>query len=271
MNMKATVLIDNIADGRLAAEWGLAVYVEYGDKKILLDTGSTGIFTDNADVLGIELADIDYAVLSHAHYDHADGMEAFFARNKKAKFYLRAGASENCYKNVWLFKKYIGIKRGTLARFADRIEYADGDYELAPGVTLIPHKTEGLESIGKKAGMCVRRGARFYPERFEHEQSLVFDTDKGLVIFNSCSHGGADNIITEVQRTYPGKHIYAIIGGFHLFMSSDETVRALAARIKATGIERVITGHCTGKRAYEILREELGEMVTQIHSGLVIE
>ena len=67
------------------------------------------------------------------------------------------------------------------------------------------------------------------------------------------------------------KKIYALIGGFHLFESADSEVVALAERIKATGIEQIYTGHCTGKKAYSILKESLGEKCSQLSVGLVIE
>jgi 7,8-dihydropterin-6-yl-methyl-4-(beta-D-ribofuranosyl)aminobenzene 5'-phosphate synthase len=65
--------------------------------------------------------------------------------------------------------------------------------------------------------MFVRTDSGFKPDDFSHEQSLVLETDMGLIIFNSCSHGGAVNIINEIKSTFPGKHIYGLIGGFHLF------------------------------------------------------
>ena len=61
--------------------------------------------------LPIYLDSVELGVLSHAHYDHADGMAAFFARNAHAPFYLRAGSAENCYGKRWIFHKYIGIRR----------------------------------------------------------------------------------------------------------------------------------------------------------------
>ena len=57
-----------------------------------------------------------------------------------------------------------------------------------------------------------RIGRTWIPDDFSHEQSLVLDTEKGLVIINLCSHGGAANIINEVQETFPQKHVYGIIG-----------------------------------------------------------
>ena len=113
-------------------------------------------------------------------------------------------------------------------------------------------------------------GRRLSPDTFAHEQSLVFDTSQGLVIFNSCSHGGADNIIREVGDTFPDKKIYALFGGLHLHASTDEDVLALAKRIHKTGIRKIYTGHCTGDHALELLKEELGDVVEGICSGFEI-
>lgn len=267
--MFAKVLIDNITKNDLVSEWGLSFYIEYEGHKILLDTGASGEFANNAKTLGINLSEIEFGVLSHAHYDHADGMPTFFAENKDAKFYLRKGAGENCYGKKNFFRyKYNGIKPGTLDTYADRIEYAEGDYCVVDGVYLIPHKTVGLERIAKRVQLFVKDNGKMFPDDFAHEQSLVFETPKGLVIFNSCSHGGPDNIITEITATFPEKEICAYIGGLHLYKSSEEEVRALAKRIKDTGIEKVITGHCTGDEGFRILKEELGDIVEQMYTGM---
>jgi len=78
------------------------------------------------------------------------------------------------------------------------------------------------------------------------------------------------DIIKEVSGAYPGKRIYAMIGGFHLYHTSEEGVRALAGRIRSTGIEKIYTGHCTGAAAYEILKEELGEQAEGLYTGMEI-
>lgn len=270
--MIAKVLIDNITKNDLISEWGLSFYIEYHGHHILLDTGASGNFAENAKNMGLDLEKIEAGVLSHAHYDHADGMPAFFEVNKGAKFYLRKGSGENCYgkKNFFLYK-YNGIAPGTLETFADRIEYVEGDYKLMDGVYLIPHKTVGLEKIAKKVHLYVKDNGKMFPDDFAHEQSLVFDTPKGLVIFNSCSHGGPDNIFTEVAATFPEKEICAYVGGLHLYKSSEEEVRALAKRIKDTGIKKIITGHCTGDEAFTILKEELGDIIEQMYTGMEME
>ncbi len=266
--MIATVIVDNTASGGLAGEWGLCILVEQAGKKILLDTGASDLFVKNMRQLGFDISDIDYAVLSHAHYDHANGIPTFFRLNQKAKFYFRESAQEDCYGKRFIFQKYIGIPKGLMTRYADRIEAVSGDYELMKGAYLIPHKTADLEAIGKREGMLRRTSDGWKPDDFSHEQSLVLDTEKGLVILNSCSHGGVVNIIREVGRTFPDKHVYGIIGGFHLFNKSAAEVRDEARRIRETGIDFVCTGHCTKERAYAILKEELGDRLSQLSVGL---
>lgn len=269
--MRATVVVDNIKNGQVPGEWGLCIFIEYEEKKILLDTGASALFAENADRLNISLSDIDIAVLSHGHYDHANGMERFFQINEKAKFYLQNGCGENCYARKWIFSKYIGIPRGVLTNYRDRIVYASGNYSICEGIGLIPHTSEGLSDIGKREHMYQKRKRRWYPDDFSHEQSLVFETLDGIVVFNSCSHGGFFNIINEVKAAYPGRKVKAYIGGLHIYNKTENEIRELAGMIRNTGMEYVCTGHCTGKRAYGILKEELGDMVHQFYTGLVME
>lgn len=65
--MRATVVVDNIGTDAMPGEWGLCVYIEYGDKVILLDAGASALFQENAQKLGLDLGRVDCGVLSHAH------------------------------------------------------------------------------------------------------------------------------------------------------------------------------------------------------------
>ena len=89
--MLAIVLSDNIADGDFQGEWGLSIYIEYNGKNFLLDTGASNLFVQNANKLGKSIKAVDYAILSHAHYDHSDSMATFFnLNNTPHSFYGKA-------------------------------------------------------------------------------------------------------------------------------------------------------------------------------------
>lgn len=158
-----------------------------------------------------------------------------------------------------------------MKKYESRIRYIKGFTELCKDIYLVPHCTDGLDKLGKQTGIYIKQGHRLIPDCFEHEQSLVIRSEKGLVIFNSCSHGGADNIINETAHFFPGEKIYALIGGFHLYKSDEKRVRALAENISKTGIEKIYTGHCTGEKAFAILKEELGDKALELYSGLEID
>ena len=104
--MRVRILIDNITHSTLKAEWGLSIHIEYQGMKVLLDMGASDYFARNADALGIDLKQVDYAVLSHAHYDHADGLETFLEMNRRAGVYIQAEAGEIIYSRCireWIF------------------------------------------------------------------------------------------------------------------------------------------------------------------------
>jgi 7,8-dihydropterin-6-yl-methyl-4-(beta-D-ribofuranosyl)aminobenzene 5'-phosphate synthase len=283
--MLVKILVDNIASDGCAAplcgEWGLSVYIEFEGRRYLLDAGASRQFARNAAAIGIDLSKVDSAILSHAHYDHANGLPEFFHINEKATCFMRQGVAENCYHTHRLFgpfayHEYIGIRKGALKRFADRIRFVEGDSQIAPNVYLVPHKDsvvspETRADIARAAGLSIKENGRYRYDSFDHEQSLVFDTPKGLFVMNSCSHAGADNIVKEIEATFPGKKIFAILGGFHLYRYPDDRVRAFAERLRELDVQQIYTGHCTGNRAFEILHDVLGKRAHQMFTGMTME
>lgn len=269
---KVTILTDNIAHGECKAEWGFSAHIHYRGRNYLLDTGSSALFAKNAAAVGLRLNDVDAAILSHAHVDHSGGFAAFFQKNVRAQLYVSCNCAEDCYFKLGPIRKYVGVPRGLMAGNFERIvRVPDELYQIAEGVWLVPHVRNRLEDIGKRAHLYRRAGRKIVPDDFSHEQSLVFETEKGLIVLNSCSHGGLDNIARDVRHYLPGKKIYMTIGGLHLAGMRKDAVREIAGKIRALDIERVITGHCTGNKAYAVLREELGDRVTQTYTGMVIE
>lgn len=267
--MKITVLIDNIEDNNCISEWGLSFYIEYNNHVFLLDTGSSSNFIDNANKLRVDLKSVDYGILSHAHYDHSDGMDAFFNLNNKANFYLQKSSKENCYSKRLFSKKYIGIKQGILENFDNRITYVDNVYQICDGVKLIGHSSKGLDNIGVREHMFLKTNTGYVPDCFDHEQSLVFELKDGIIVFNSCSHGGIKNIYNEIKKEYPNSKIIAYFGGLHLFNKKNKEIINLSEDIKKLDIEKIYTGHCTGDNAYMLLKNALKDRIEQFKCGSI--
>lgn len=91
--MKVTMLLENDLERQdLKNVHGLSFYIETEEKKVLFDFGPDDSFMRNAEKLGIDLKEVDLAVLSHGHQDHGGGIFEFLHYNKKAKVYIQEEA-----------------------------------------------------------------------------------------------------------------------------------------------------------------------------------
>ena len=270
-HLKMTALVDNTAVFPFLCEWGLSILIEADKTKILLDTGSSDMFAKNAEQLGIDLSDVKLGVLSHAHYDHSDGMDAFFSLNETAPFLVREGSCENCFGLKEGAMEYIGIKKGFLKEFQDRIRYVSGIHEISGGIWLIPHRAADYSAISRRNDLYIRKNKAYYSDSFSHEQSLVFDSPAGLVVFSSCSHTGMTNILEDIRLALGRKEIYAFVGGLHLYKLTDPELNDLCDEIEQSAVDRIFTGHCTGDHAFEFLRNRLGNRIVQFYSGFNCE
>ena len=265
--LEMTVLIDNVAEGPLVGEWGLSIMIDADDMRILLDTGASGLFAQNADCLNIGLESVDIGVLSHAHYDHSDGLDTFFSLNNHAPFLMREGTCENCFGIKDSKLHYIGIQTGVLKKHESHIQYVSGIHEIADGIWLVPHRRKDYSAIAIRNDLYTVIGNERCPDSFVHEQSLVFETKKGLIVFNSCSHVGMTNILADIREMLGRSDVYAYVGGLHLYKMTDEELAALSEEIRRTTIRYIFTGHCTGDHAFCYLEERLGTRIRQFSSG----
>ncbi len=271
-----TVLVENTTDGGLLrCEHGLSLLVEWRGRRILLDAGQTGLFLENADALGLSLTGLDASVLSHGHYDHAGGFGALLRRNPAARVYAQKTAFEPHLSGSGGKIHPIGIPPA-VAEQRERFLPVEGVTEILPGAYLMPHNTAELARLGAKGKLYRQTGVELMPDDFSHEQSLVLDTSRGLVLFNSCSHGGAANILREAREAL-GKPVYAYVGGLHLKGRRDgqevcaltpAEMEELCGAFLRENVRHIYTGHCTGEPGLEQLRQGLGERVYRLTTGL---
>lgn len=279
-SMRLCVLIENTSGtNELAAEHGLSLAVQHNNRQYLIDAGASGAAADNALKLNINLAETEAAFLSHGHYDHAGGFARILKENPEMKVYCGKNALGEYYSEKGEIH-YIGVPSGIKEAYAHRFSECENITELGNGVYIVPHMKAADDSIRKisaNTGMLEKKAENYVYDTFEHEISVVFDTAKGLVIINSCSHGGLINIIREVRAAVGNKTVYAYAGGLHMKAQrdgcevcafSDEEVRQMADFVAGEQIKRVITGHCTGDAAFKKLAEYIP--LERLESGKII-
>ena len=253
--------------------------IDTGDGLILIDTGyeeTADVIVESVGALGFDIRDIKYILHSHGHYDHAGGFGAFLGKYPDKRIYAMEAATGEYYSASGGSLHEIGIPKGVYPAYKENFGFFTEATKLGEGIHLIPHSTEGLERMGERSGLYKKVGDEMFPDDFIHEASLVFDTDRGLVIFNSCSHGGLLNILKEVESFLPGRKLYAFLGGLHMKGTrsgeeictfSETEIEQLAEGVKASGLERIYTGHCTGSCGYEQLKKYLPEVVYALRTG----
>lgn len=278
--MKITVLMENTAlEGcGLVPEHGLSLYIEYRGRKLLLDAGASGKFADNARALGVDLSAVELAALSHGHFDHADGLRRFFQVNSAAKVYVRPGAAGAYYAKDPDSYRFVGISRDIWEEAQERFVEAEGVCQLGEGAWLVPDTVCDPAFAGQAADLLFKRGEDdFIPDDYRHEQSLVLEEERGLVVFNSCSHTGIVNIVRGVKEQLPGREVFAVVGGLHMFgrnhtgmNCTPEYVFQVADALKELGVQEVYTGHCTGEIALGLLQERFGPGCRALSTGLTL-
>lgn len=277
--MKIKILIENTTSTpHLKCEHGLSIYIEYNEKRILLDAGSTSAFIDNAKNLNVDLEQIDFLVLSHGHYDHSGGLEEYFKMNPSKKVYAMAGIDGDYYSASGGDIHFIGVPKEVYPTYQGNFVLLKETTKLSDGVYIVPHKNPSeLTGVGERAKLFKKQNNEYVPDDFSHELSLVFDTHSGLVIFNSCSHSGIERIIKEV-RGYFGeeKKIAAFVGGLHMkgkcggkeiCTFTEKEIEKIVDFIQCNNVEKLYTGHCTGIVGYEMLRKYMENNVEYISTG----
>ncbi len=267
--MKIVNLIeDTVGDSGCRAEHGLSFYIETEGHRLLLDTGATDAFIENAAQKGIDLSAVDTVVLSHGHYDHTGGLLAFVEINPSAAIYIHKNAVGAFYNCRHTPQKYIGMD----PRIADlpQVIWVDGDLKIddelsiftnARGRRLWPRGNEVLKK---------RVGDEYVQDEFDHEQYLVVNEGERRVLLSGCAHNGILNILDTYRELYGGAPSH-VISGFHTMKpeysdADDSLVAQIASELFDTDTV-YFSGHCTGEHPLEILKRIMKNKLVTLHSG----
>lgn len=243
--MKITALIENTSACDLPTEHGLSLFVETAEVKFLFDMGQTDLFARNAETLGIDLTTVDFAVLSHGHYDHGGGLKTFLALNDHAPVYMSRFAFEPHYNGT---EKYIGLNQDL--KTSNRLIYVDEDMRITESIMVYGcHNAQKVMNFGS-CGLNMIQDGRMTEDDFRHEQYLLVEENGNRILFSGCSHRGILNIMRWFRPDI-------LIGGFHLSkLPLDETLAGYAKALNAYPTV-FYTGHCTGTAQYQFMKERM--------------
>jgi 7,8-dihydropterin-6-yl-methyl-4-(beta-D-ribofuranosyl)aminobenzene 5'-phosphate synthase len=169
----------------------------------------------NLAVLGFDPRDVDIVVLSHFHSDHTGGLDTLVSANDRLTVYLPQSFPTE-YK----------------ARIHNPV------VEVRDSVTI----TDRIRTTGELGAVII-------------EQSLIVETDQGLIVVTGCAHPG---VVEIVRRAKEYGDVYLVMGGFHLAGKSADEVQAVIAELKRLGVQRIAPTHCTGDQAIQLFEAAFG-------------
>ena len=247
--MRIISLVENTSvNDAIKAEHGLSLYIESKNYKILFDMGQTDLFLKNAKKLGVDLSQVDIAILSHGHYDHGGGLEEFLKINKKAYVYVSQYAFDTYYNGT---EKYIGLN--LMLKENERIILTNGKVEVEEGITLY-HCNDRVKRYDLGSfGLNVKRNQEYFPDDFRHEQYMLIEENGKQILFSGCSHKGILNIAEWFQPD-------VLIGGFHFSkLPLDDTLKDYAQYLEGFKTE-YYTCHCTGVEQFSFMKQFMSRL-----------
>jgi len=257
-SLAITLLVDSQSvRPDLCTEYGLSFFVQRDDGIILFDTGASGAWLANARTLGLPVEQIRHVVLSHGHRDHTGGIQEVLQVAPGARVCLHPRA----------LAPHFSLHPGAAPRdltlpaaawqalrpMATELRWTTAPMRIAAGVGItgpIPRRYAQERS----SGPFYLDGEGREEDPFEEDQALWIQTRAGLVVLLGCAHAGVANTLDYVRKITGEGRIRALIGGLHLARVDRERLAFTDRKIRAAGVQEVLTCHCTG----EAVAAELG-------------
>lgn len=267
--MKITILVDNntFIDRYYYGEPAVSYYIETEGKNILFDTGYSDVLLRNADLMGIDLKDVDEIVISHSHNDHTRGLQ--FLNEAMDLSNMELTAHPDCFIRKYCDGLYIGPPY-----VGDEIENIV-KFRPSAGVKKITERLLFLGEIPRindfenqtPIGVAEVDGS-LVDDYNRDDSALVYKSEDGIFVITGCSHSGICNIVEYAKQICGEERILGVLGGFHLFEDDAQLERTIAY-MESNQVQMLYPCHCVSLRARAKMMERLP--VTETGVGLVVE
>lgn len=232
--VKITITFDNYTylEG-FRTLWGFSCFVETDEITFLFDTGSNGrVLLQSMLQLNIDLKKAEALILSHPHWDHIGGVDSVLEVHPEMHLFVPNSLSKHLIHD--LNAQTLGVT-----------VIDESSQQLLPSI----YSTGAMGDIG--------------------EQSIVIDTEKGLVVITGCAHPGIEHIAARSIEMLQ-KPIYLLMGGFHLMYENSARISEVIETLDELGIQNICPTHCSGDLAISMFKTYFGDRCLQGGIGRVI-
>jgi 7,8-dihydropterin-6-yl-methyl-4-(beta-D-ribofuranosyl)aminobenzene 5'-phosphate synthase len=277
--VQLTVLVDNntLIDRYFQGEPGISFFIRDDERRILFDTGYSGLFLQNARKMDIDLRRLDWVVLSHGHLDHTWGLDPLI------RLFTEAAIEGQPVERPTLLG-HPGVLGSKRIEALPNAGSGLSEEKLSPHFPLRFSRepvwlTERLVFLGEIPrildfeGACplgeVVAGEGTAPDLLVDDSALAYRSRDGLVLITGCAHAGICNTIEHARRVCGEERLADVIGGFHLLAPSAERLEETVRHLDAMGLRSLHPCHCTDLSSKVALARRLP--VEEVGVGLRLE
>jgi 7,8-dihydropterin-6-yl-methyl-4-(beta-D-ribofuranosyl)aminobenzene 5'-phosphate synthase len=268
--IRISVVVENTACGAgLLGEHGLAYWIEWEGRRVLLDTGQGSVLASNAFKLDVPLHQADAVILSHGHYDHCGALADVLRVNRPYVFAHPAALEPKFARNQDGTSRQIGIPATAEHALRERRGSLVATSSPTPvfGLLCLTGPVPRVTDFEDTGGPFFLDAPCSRPDPLVDDQAVFFETRDGVVVLLGCAHSGVVNTLQYVDRLTGGKPIHAVLGGMHLVGASPQRLARTIESLRSWDIPLLAPAHCTGMPATAALWNAFPGNCTTCHVG----